>query len=100
MKNANGRLLSAATGDRCGDPVLVARERTNTVVLQGSGFIPTVIPQVVDMHVKFAEEERPKGVVKVYGEAVSVAQDQTGAARISMTTHCDKRAVIQLDLLL
>ncbi|MCY3694808.1 MAG: hypothetical protein OXG77_06310 [Chloroflexi bacterium] len=89
MENSDGRLLSETTGDRGSYLVVIARKRTNAVALQIASFIPPVIPEVVHKHVKVAAEEGPKRVVEVDGETISVAQNQSGAVRVSVASYGD-----------
>ena len=97
MKHANCRLLAIATAGRLENAVVVSCKSIDAVVRLGADFVPTVIPKVVDKHVEIAAQERPKRIVQVDGKAVTVAQHQPGALRVSVASQHDHGVVVHLD---
>ena len=89
--------LTVEAIDRLEHSVLVAGKSFDTVVRQGTDFVPAVIPQIVDNQVEFLGQEGPERVVEVDSKAVSVAQYEPRALRVAVTPQDDDSVVVHLN---
>ena len=86
MEDADGGFLSKQITSRFEYAVVVAGKGVDTVVLQGTQFVPTVIPEVMHNEIEAAAQEGPEWAVEVDGETVAMAQDEPRAFRVPVAS--------------
>ena len=97
VEDADGGFLSEEIMGRVEYAVVVTGKGIDTVVLQGTQFVPAVIPEVMHYKVEAGAKERPEWVVEVGGETVAMANDEPRAFRVPVASQEDDFAIVDFD---